>query len=114
MRGPLVLKRTKILLMIVCAVAGLPALALAAESQGRTTGSATKIRLGTPVPSLSYLPIYVALKKGFFAKRGFDRIPGARLSNLVNFGGGWTNAIKSLSVTFGFCCNQNSWRRFSA
>jgi ABC-type nitrate/sulfonate/bicarbonate transport system substrate-binding protein len=114
MRGPLVLKRTKILLMIVCAVAGLPALALAAESQGRTTGFATKIRLGTPVPSLSYLPIYVALKKGFFAKRGFDRIPGARLSNLVNFGGGWTNAIKSLSVTIGFCCNQNSWRLFSA
>ena len=72
MRGPLFLKRIRILLLIVCAVAGLPALALAAEFQGRTTGSATKIRLGTPVASLSYLPIHVALKKGFFAKRGFD------------------------------------------
>lgn len=72
MRGSLVLKRIKILLLIGCAVAGLPALARAAESQGRTTGTATNIRLGTPVASLSYLPIHVALKKGFFAKRGFD------------------------------------------
>ena len=72
MRGLLFLKRIRILLLIVCAVAGLPALAPAAEFQGRTTGSATKIRLGTPVASLSYLPIHVALKKGFFAKRGFD------------------------------------------
>ena len=72
MRGPLFLKRIKILLLIVGAAVGLPALALAAESQGRTTGAATKIRLGTPVASLSYLPIHVALKKGFFAKRGFD------------------------------------------
>ena len=72
MRGSLVLKRIKILLLIGCAVAGLPVLARAAESQGRTTGTATKIRLGTPVASLSYLPIHVALKKGFFAKRGFD------------------------------------------
>jgi len=62
MRGPLFLKRIKILLLIVGVVAGLPAPALAVESQGRTTGSATKIRLGTPVASLSYLPIYVALK----------------------------------------------------
>jgi len=72
MRGPLVLKRIKILLLIVGAAMGLPALAPAAESQGRTTRTATKIRLGTPVASLSYLPIHVALKKGFFAKRGFD------------------------------------------
>jgi len=72
MRGSLFLKRIKILLLIVGAAGGLPALALAAESQGRTTGSSTKIRLGTPVASLSYVPIHVALKKGFFAKRGFD------------------------------------------
>ena len=32
----------------------------------------TKIRIGTTSPSLSYLPIYTAVKKGFFAKRGFD------------------------------------------
>lgn len=32
----------------------------------------TKIRIATASPSLSYLPIYIAVKKGFFAKRGFD------------------------------------------
>jgi NitT/TauT family transport system substrate-binding protein len=32
----------------------------------------SKIRIATASPSLSYLPIYVAVKKGFFAKRGFD------------------------------------------
>jgi len=39
----------------------------AAESQLKT-----KIRIATASPSLSYLPIYTAVKKGFFAKRGFD------------------------------------------
>ena len=42
-----------------------------------TAGSAaaqgkTRIRIATASPSLSYLPIYTAVKKGFFAKRGFD------------------------------------------
>lgn len=32
----------------------------------------TKLRIATASPSLSYLPIYIAVKKGFFAKRGFD------------------------------------------
>jgi len=32
----------------------------------------TKIRIATAAPSLSYLPIYAAVQKGFFAKRGFD------------------------------------------
>ncbi len=32
----------------------------------------TKIRIATASPSLSYLPIYIAVKKGFFARRGFD------------------------------------------
>jgi ABC-type nitrate/sulfonate/bicarbonate transport system substrate-binding protein len=32
----------------------------------------TKIRIATASPSLSYLPVYVAYKKGFFARRGFD------------------------------------------
>ncbi len=32
----------------------------------------TRIRIATASPSLSYLPIYTAVKKGFFAKRGFD------------------------------------------
>ena len=39
----------------------------AANAQGKT-----KIRVATASPSLSYLPIYTAVKKGFFAKRGFD------------------------------------------
>src|SRR5262245_39213233 len=43
-----------------------------AEVQVKSPVSGTKIRLAVPSPSLSYLPIYVALQKGFFAKRGFD------------------------------------------
>src|SRR5262245_17549162 len=39
----------------------------AAEAQPKT-----KIRIATASPSLSYLPIYAAVKKGFFARRGFD------------------------------------------
>jgi NitT/TauT family transport system substrate-binding protein len=39
----------------------------AAEAPGKT-----KIRIATASPSLSYLPIYAAVKKGFFARRGFD------------------------------------------
>ena len=39
----------------------------AVNAQGKT-----KIRIATASPSLSYLPIYIAVKKGFFAKRGFD------------------------------------------
>ena len=43
-----------------------------AEAQLKSPVSGTKIRLAVPSPSLSYLPIYVALQKGFFARRGFD------------------------------------------
>ena len=49
-----------------------PGLATAAESSGKTIPPLAKIRLATPPPSLSYLPIHVALQKGFYAKRGFD------------------------------------------
>jgi ABC-type nitrate/sulfonate/bicarbonate transport system substrate-binding protein len=41
----------------------------AAETQLKSPKSGTKIRLAVPSPSLSYLPIYVALQKGFFARR---------------------------------------------
>jgi len=44
----------------------------AAHSQGKISAASTKIRLATPTASLSYLPIHVALQKGFFARRGFD------------------------------------------
>jgi len=30
------------------------------------------VRLAIPSPSLSYLPIYVAVQRGFFARRGFE------------------------------------------
>ena len=30
-----------------------------------------KIRIATAAPSLSYFPIYAAVQKGMFAKRGF-------------------------------------------
>jgi NitT/TauT family transport system substrate-binding protein len=45
---------------------------LAAGAQAQGKSSATKIRLATPSASLSYLPIHIALQKGFFAKRGLD------------------------------------------
>jgi NitT/TauT family transport system substrate-binding protein len=41
--------------------------AMAAESTGKT-----RIRIATAAPSLSYFPIYAAVQKGFFARRGFD------------------------------------------
>ena len=49
-------------------------LATRTEAQGKPPELAprAKIRLATPTPSLSYLPIYVAIQKGFFARRGFD------------------------------------------
>jgi len=39
----------------------------AADAPGRT-----KIRIATASPSLSFLPIYAAVHKGFFTRRGFD------------------------------------------
>jgi len=42
-----------------------------ANAQGQSPAPA-KIRLATPTGSLSYLPIHVALQRGFFARRGFD------------------------------------------
>jgi NitT/TauT family transport system substrate-binding protein len=47
-------------------------LASVAQSQGKLSAPATKVRLAIPSPSLSYLPIYVAVQRGFFARRGFE------------------------------------------
>jgi NitT/TauT family transport system substrate-binding protein len=44
---------------------------LAADA-GAQAKSPRPIVLAVPAPSLSYLPIHVALRKGFFARRGFD------------------------------------------
>jgi NitT/TauT family transport system substrate-binding protein len=72
MPGPPFPRPVEILVLIVCVLAALPGLLMAAESPSKTIHSVTKVRLATPPPSLSYLPIHVALQKGFFSKRGFD------------------------------------------
>jgi len=61
--------------MMILALIGLAGpLANQAEPQGKGPDPAarSKIRLAIPAPSFSYLPIYVAIRKGFFARRGFD------------------------------------------
>jgi NitT/TauT family transport system substrate-binding protein len=55
-------------ILAVVWLAGLAATSV--QAQGKSSGA--KIRLATPSASLSYLPIYVALQKGFFARRGLD------------------------------------------
>ena len=73
MAGRILLRYLQIPLAIFLAVTwpqGPPA--TAAELQGRNSVGGTKIRLATPTASLSYLPIHVAVQKGFFARRGFD------------------------------------------
>jgi NitT/TauT family transport system substrate-binding protein len=53
---------------IICLLTGLrDGRSFAAEITPRT-----KIRIATAAPSLSYFPIYAAVQKGFFARRGFD------------------------------------------
>ena len=47
-------------------------LASVAQSQGKLSAPATRVRIATPSPSLSYLSIYVAVQRGFFARRGFE------------------------------------------
>ena len=44
-----------------------PSSVLAADAPLRS-----KIRIATAAPSLSYFPIYAAVQKGFYARRGFD------------------------------------------
>jgi len=43
-----------------------------ANSQTKSPIALSKIKLATPSGSLSYLPVHVALQKGFYARRGFD------------------------------------------
>lgn len=47
---------------------------LAAESprHANDTAGRVKIRIAVPAPSLSFLPIHVAMRQGFYARRGFD------------------------------------------
>jgi len=65
------MKSIKFSAAVALVVAALTALGTpGAQAQGKS--AAVKIRLATPSASLSYLPIHVALQKGFFARRGFD------------------------------------------
>jgi NitT/TauT family transport system substrate-binding protein len=57
----------RLLFLCIVAVCAAPSVILAADSQSKT-----KIRIATASPSLSYLPIYAAVQKGYFARRGFD------------------------------------------
>jgi ABC-type nitrate/sulfonate/bicarbonate transport system substrate-binding protein len=67
----LLMKSVKYWTAAILAVVWLAALAATgAQAQGKSSG--VKIRLATPSASLSYLPIHVALQKGFFARGGFD------------------------------------------
>jgi NitT/TauT family transport system substrate-binding protein len=45
-----------------------------AEFPGKTSNAAVraKIRIAVPAPSLSFLPIQVAMRQGFYARRGLD------------------------------------------
>src|SRR4029453_6952715 len=67
----LLMKSAKYWAASILAVVWLAALGVTGvQAQGKSSGA--KIRLGTPSASLSYLPIHVALQKGFFARRGLD------------------------------------------
>src|SRR5438046_7096659 len=69
----LLLKSPRLSAVIVLAMIWLRgALAAGAESQGKGPVPVTKIRIAAPSASLSYLPIHVAIQKGFFARRGFE------------------------------------------
>src|SRR6185295_18933022 len=71
MAGRCLMKSVKLLAAFILVVLWLAALrATGALSQGKSP--AVKIRLATPSASLSYLPIHVALQRGFYARRGFD------------------------------------------
>ena len=65
--------RVRVSLVIVVAVAWLGGpLATGVESQGKGPVSASKITIAVAAPSLSYLPIHVAVRRGFFSRRGFE------------------------------------------
>ena len=61
---------SSITILVVSTLVG--SAATAADSPGKNPIALTKIRLATPTGSLSYLPIHIALQRGFFARRGFD------------------------------------------
>ncbi len=62
-------KRARQIRLLVFSVT---ALLCTASSFAAHAPPGTRIRIATAAPSLSYFPIYAAVQKGFFARRGFD------------------------------------------
>jgi ABC-type nitrate/sulfonate/bicarbonate transport system substrate-binding protein len=69
---PLFYRSITNLLIAVFVSTALPRILIAVELPVKSNPSLIKIRLATPPPSLSYLPIHVAVQKGLFARHGFD------------------------------------------
>jgi ABC-type nitrate/sulfonate/bicarbonate transport system substrate-binding protein len=69
---PLFYRSITNLLIAVFVSTALPRILIAVELPVKSNASLIKIRLATPPPSLSYLPIHVAVQKGLFARHGFD------------------------------------------
>jgi len=53
-------------------LAGSNALGAELPAKSADSSSRSKVRIAIPQRSLSYLPIHVALQKGFYGRRGFD------------------------------------------
>jgi len=49
-----------------------PATGAQSQTKGKEPAPRSKIRLATAAPSLSHLPIYVAIQKGFFSRFDFS------------------------------------------
>jgi ABC-type nitrate/sulfonate/bicarbonate transport system substrate-binding protein len=71
MAGVFMLRQLMVVIALALALAQ-SSPATAAELPVKNPAASTKIRLATPTASLSYLPIHVALQKGFYTRRGFD------------------------------------------
>ncbi len=64
------MSRFGICFLAVMWLAGL--FATPALTQTKPAVPTAKLRIGIPSASLSYLPVYVAVQRGFFARRGFE------------------------------------------
>jgi NitT/TauT family transport system substrate-binding protein len=61
-----------VIILMAASLGGSAATAAELQSKGSELASRAKVRIAIPQRSLSYLPIHVALQKGFYARRGFD------------------------------------------
>jgi NitT/TauT family transport system substrate-binding protein len=58
--------------MVAVGLAAIPAMGAESALKGSEPTGRARVRIATAAPSLSYLPIYVAMQQGFYARRGFD------------------------------------------